>query len=390
MIKEVDTQTVVSSIIDLVECNKMLLKGIGVRYGNTGLAALYFANFLQTGIDRFRQKGNELLYEAIEKLNDGYGSANIYKEISELGTLISVCKESGIIQDEFDEVMDDFDSIILVDLEKQIKERNYDPATGALMYAPYFLERQDSLPANRALAAIDNLLFTAAKRSNGEAHWESYLKGHHTVYLGLSHGTAGVLNYLKRREKVIEAGSLKDLMREAALYITNKQLINTPLFFPVEVGESYTEGQTYSNNWCYGDPGTLFGLSIAALQADDKNLVDHCNELLAVVSRRKLEYPYLATGQSLLYGIAGLSMLYYKLYEMLGQQYLYDSYSSYIKMLLSAFEPEDEFLGYKGYWNQSHPHINYSFSEGMIGIGLTLLCDQQPELSRFYKPAFIL
>jgi lantibiotic modifying enzyme len=164
---------------------------------------------------------------------------------------------------------------------------------------------------------------------------------------------------------------------KAINYIKNNELKNGPVLFPVIVNQQNTKG-LYPYNICYGDLGTAYSLMQAALFLNDDSLKEYAYNVFSRLLAIEYKDPYLIAGTGLLYGHAGIALTYYRLFELTGNKMFSDAYKSKIDEIAGKFHSGDEFLGYEGYFNQELPVINYTFFEGLIGIGAILMASQKP------------
>jgi lantibiotic modifying enzyme len=226
----------------------------------------------------------------------------------------------------------------------------------------------------------------SSKNAKG-TFWKSKLKGDDSVYLGISHGTAALIMFF---QKAVMSGidfNWRDLIASASGYVVNNEWKGQPTFYPVIVGEQ--DGYSiFANNWCYGDPGTLYGLLQASLWLNDDELKKYTLEKFSHVVKRHNDNVYLVAGYGLLYGNAGLAMLYRKCHKLTKESFFNDAYHEHLDLLLANYNSCADFLGYRGYWNQDMEVTNYSFSEGMIGIALTLMADRDASFADYYHPFF--
>ena len=274
-------------------------------------------------------------------------------------------------------------------MKDDLAEGNFDPATGALAYGFYFLERLSSRPAvSNIIKELAEALENLSWKSERGRYWKSKLKQDDSVYLGISHGTAAILVFLS---KAIRAGvpiNCFELVREASEYVVSHSRDNHATFFPVIVGES-NDYHMHANNWCYGDPGTLYGLLQAALLLKDDRLRDFVLDKYKTVVKRENSETYLVAGYGLLYGNAGLAAMYRKCYEQTDAAFFAQAYNDQIRLLLDNYNPCDAVLGYKGYWNQEVEVTNYCMAEGLIGIALTLMGDKDRKMTCYFDPFFL-
>ena len=152
----------------------------------------------------------------------------------------------------------------------------------------------------------------------------------------------------------------------------NIRKTNSPFIFDTILGDD-TKRKRYSKNYCYGDPGTLFGLLKGYTHLNHPKEVNYIIDQYKQSIALGYDTPYFVAGQSLLYGHAGLAMLVKKITENIKDELIISDYQFHIDQIINSFDPEAPFLGYKGYWNQSLEHTNYCYSEGLIGIGMELI-----------------
>lgn len=390
MVKE-KLLSIVTDLLQAVEKNKHRFSSIGVSNGQSGLALLYISLYQSTRESTYAEKAKEVIFNSIEQLNEGYSSRTVFREIAEIGIMLELSKKVELISDDLETLLSDFDEILLNEMQDQIANYNYDPVTGAMAQGAYFLLRSDSPVAKKALGFLDDFIVQSAIWEDGMAHWTSRLKEKDTIYLGLSHGSAALINYLvSRLQHQSSAHDMGRLIKGATDYILSKQLKEGPVFFPVEVGERYKDDQIYSNNICYGDPGTLYGLFKGLQYSQHSDSIEQVSQMIHLAAQRELKLPYLSSGYSLLYGKAGLYSLYSKLSVKLHSQKLSESAELILTDLIDAYNPNDEFLGYRGYWNQQIDTTNFSFSEGMMGIAITLLASTDPAIHDYTSAFFSL
>jgi len=362
--------------------------GVGVSAHLAGLSLYHYAAAQFNGSAAHRQQGGRCFEQAVELLNNDYISRYLYVEISELGTALEICKQSGQYDSDTNELLNDVDEMVLTQMRADLAEKNFDPAIGALAYGFYYLTRLSSQPAVAAiLEELCRELISLAFTDGRGMYWKSKLKNDDAIYLGMSHGSAAIICFLiKATEAGIPVDS-KEVIRSAASFIIKSEYCNWAVLFPVAIGQD-KPGHYWANNWCYGDPGTLYGLLQAGLFLQDEAITNYAIEKFRSVVDRQNGPNYLIAGYGLLYGHAGLAMIFGKCYRQMDLPFFKTAYEAQLKIVLDAFDPDHEMLGYTPYWNTEIPATAYSFSEGLIGIAMLLMTNSNPSITAYYEPFF--
>jgi lantibiotic biosynthesis protein len=361
---------------------------LGVKNGLAGLVLYYLARYQFTANEKFKELAIEKLFACIDRLNSGYQRAFVTRELSEIGHMILSAQQSGLIEVDVDDLLNDFDGVLYHKLQDDIQAKNFDATSGSLALALYFYRRNNEI-SRRAISEIVNQITALAQPGLNGVFWESQLKNDGAVYLGLSHGSASLINFLIILEKYHLSSGHRSLIDSASRFIINSKLQRLPVFYPVVVGEDNAVKTRWANNLCYGDPGTLYGLYQATEYLQDPELKSECLAQLKTAATRELSEPFLPTGYSVLYGYAGLALLYRKLYEQCREDFLSEAYESMTKRIVQKFDKNAPYLGYQGYWNQNFAFTNYSFAEGLIGIGLVLMGYVKPEINKHYETFYL-
>ena len=383
------TGLILDAIHDRLEANKKAFTAIGVRYGTTGLCLYHFARALYLDRPEDAERGAAVLEHTFELLNAGYVSERLFHEMAEIGWAIETLKAAGIYDIDTNEVLNDFDELLLPRLEEAMEAGNFDPAIGAVSFGNYFVARMRSNPDLEPVVArlCDQLVHHSHLAPEGR-YWKSKLMNDDSVYIGLSHGIAGLNLFLIHAGKAL-GRDYRKLVSESCRFIVHSELKGEPVFFPVVHGKS-NDAPIYANNWCYGDPGTLYGLMACAKYTGDEELEKFAQHRLRSCAFRERNETYLVAGYALLYGYAGLAMLYDNLASMTGQEFLNEAKRMIIERITGAFDPTDAYLGFRGYWNQEAAVTNYSFSEGMAGIAMLLMAETRPEIRQLYHPFYFI
>lgn len=372
---------IILSIENKVQEKVNLFQSLGVKHGILGLSFFYFTLSDYFNNEEYRIKGSDLLQQCIDKLNENYVSSTIFREIAELGQFIEFGLSKNWIQkNDIGNILNDIDSILISVLYDEIKSKNFDPVTGALAYGQYFLKRTNSKNHQIIKELVDFLITISCKDSNGNIYWESVFKEPKMIYLGITHGVTNIILFLINVQNMISyrRGDIEELIEGACKYIRSNELKNEPLVFPLIIGDNVNYDRI-PKNYCYGDYGTLFGLYKGYQWLNDNEALGYCYQTFLTVHNKGYKSPYLNAGNSLLYGDAGIAMLFRNFYYLSEQNLFKEVYENKIMNIINSFKEDNYLLGYKGYWNQETKITNFCLSEGMIGIALELICYQRKD-----------
>lgn len=386
-VKETSIDLILEKIDETLDCKAGLFQSLGIKNGLTGLAVYQFAQYLCHRQQHHYNNGMSLIEKAFELLNQDYVSDKLFLEMAELGIAIIILQSNEVCEMDAEEVLQAFDEILSTHLDDCLHQKNFDPVIGGLSYGYYFLARSHTSPfaTQKVADTVSAILQNRHYDSENHVYWKSKLFENDPVYVGISHGILGINLFLMNA-----AGNNKETIetvRSSCKYVQNTLLANGPVFFPV-VHNKENGSDTYANNWCYGDPGTLYALFTCAQYLQDESLQQFCLEKLRACVTRERNDTYLIAGYGLVYGYAGLCMLYSRLYELTGEDFLLKAKKKMIANILNSFNEADEYLGYAGYWNQETAITNYSFSEGLIGIALVLMAERNPLIKQLYHPFY--
>lgn len=350
------------NIASRIDSNKAKFSHLGLRDGVTGLSLFNYAMYCYTSLDHYRDKGDLYLEKAFKKLNKGYISPILYREIAELGWFLQHISSLGMGIDDPNSALDDIDEMLYEVMKSEMARQNFDPITGVLAYGHYFLSRVKAKPQiAEVILEINQFLVQIAHKEKNGIYWKSKLKPEDPIYLGISHGSANIILFLVHSSLLLNQHIWKDSIKKACNYIVNHQIDHPYMVFPVIVNEDISKYPLFPKHYCYGDYGTLYGLYRGYAYLKDekgKNLT-----LSLVLKSHEIGYepPILVAGPSLLYGHAGLAMLFRGFHRLSGIEAFDQIYQAMLEHLIGCYDECDTYLGYKGYWNQSEKTTNYSF-----------------------------
>lgn len=361
-------------IFNEIQLHENLLSGIGVNYGISGWALLQFECSDCFNLPHLKEQATNALQKAFEMLNNDYVSESLYREINELALFVILCCKNNWIPAENLEQLKDFDQLILSLANDALQNDQLDPVTGATAFAYYLLERADDNPhfKNNINEIVQKWIKTAIHCKDG-IYWHSKFKEGNPVYLGITHGSSNFILFLQKAflKGVIDASLTKKLITKTAFFIYQQKDESHYQIFPTVIDKKYTD--LYPKGYCYGDYGTLYALLSASVFTHNDHLLKETLRLFELIHNKGYDYPYLIAGPGLLYGNAGIAMLFRKMYELFPYDPFMKAYYSKMQEVMNLIQPDEPFIGLKGYWNQEIDATNYSLNEGMIGIFLEML-----------------
>lgn len=197
--------------------------------------------------------------------------------------------------------------------------------------------------------------------------------------LGLSHGMAGILAYLKNvlTNKNITKNKTRaeDLMNGLInFYLVNRNLFNTNSIFPKWIDPSNTNYYIENRpSWCYGDPGILNALYNSII------ICNPCQETIGLImddldlTSKKL----LSMNSSVVYevnfchGTSGLMHMYNNFFQKIGNEIFKETSLRMLSITLDRYKFENgKYAGFV--LPDSNEYANpISFLSGLSGIGLS-------------------
>ncbi|MBV8252049.1 MAG: hypothetical protein JO154_05530 [Chitinophaga sp.] len=348
---------------------------IGIKTGLSGLSLYNFAAASYLDSSDHTTRAISAIEQIFEKMNAGYTSNTIFEELAEFGTFLLMCIDHKWINADLESTLEDIDAVLEKPLSEALHNNNIDPSNGAIKYGYYYLLRRNvcTLADSLIMRIIEQIKATANPGHAGGIYWVSNLKNEPTVYLGISHGNAAVIQFLlKVREAGIATDLCSQLITAAGQFILSNEQKNKPLFFPIMMEETKPRTR-FPNYYCYGDLGTLYSLIKAEQATPAVQHTTHLVTILHALCDRIFDDSLFTEGFSLLYGWSGLAMLYRKSGQLLQDEKCMHAYQQLVTHIIDKFDANEKYFGYPGVWNQHKRETNISYSEGLIGIALFLM-----------------
>jgi hypothetical protein len=387
-------------IIDSIDKNVQLFDDASVEYGKMGLALFYFYCHQHYNDEKFLEKGEHLINESIIWISN-IGQVQFtpkYRGDSLSNVISSFGKGLLFLQYNWDYSYD-FESFYVViedTLEeltaRNLKEKDFDYFSGALSAGYFFLNKyyyqkdeKSKLILNKIYLSIQEC---AVHASPNEVYWKASYVYHNLIYLGISHGSAMLVNFISKLIKcnVIENDNLnKDFLNKAVNLIVNQKRALVEGFFPNFYTDEAVEKELPTIfGVCYGDLGVLYALHNANEILKDSSLEAKITSMLISASQRKMN-PKHTYDAGLLYGASGVFCVFKELYEITQVLPYKECYKYWFKQIMVLKNPQIERKA--GYTFICTPkEINQSISDefslgwGLAGIGISLLVEINPNL----------
>jgi lantibiotic modifying enzyme len=333
--------------------------GPGLSRGHAGLA-LFFA-YLERSLGRAEagELAQHHLELAIDELSEQpIASPSLYFGFTGVAWVIEHLTAEDPAGD--DDPNAEIDAALLSLLGRAPWKGEHDLLGGLVGLGVYALER---LPRAPAAAMIPLLVARLSERIGGETRELAARDP------GMAHGAAGVIALLAR---LIEEGAAGP---EAAALLTATVDGVLPHLFPGNGGEEEDLA------WCSGGAGLSAAL-LAASRAGRRDDWELAARRLAVAMAERRPGDTRSFDPALCHGTAGLSHLFYRLYQATGHPAVLAAARHWLEHTLAARRPGEGIGGYLCLGRQEDGRrgwiVNPGFLDGAAGTGLALLAAATP------------
>lgn len=349
------------------------LNSFGYSDGTLGLSLFFKFYSIHTEEEEYNKISLELLEKTFCQIKKRRLIDNcFFNQLSETGIFLEFFKQKAEVYIDVNNILAPIDRILYKNMLDHLNDKNYDPYTGALSAGIYFLNRLNS--SEFVIPYLEKLIIgihkMALKDNNGGYFWTSKLFNDDRVYLGLSHGSAGIILFLCQayRNNILK-DECQAIIRKSVKYTMNHKLdgINE---FPDIVGQ-----ESVQTRLClaYGDLGIAYALLLSSEVLNDLTLKDSAIKVFQRAIQRKTKENTLIGDASLRYGAAGVAAIYNKVYDITQMNDFEKTAQYWYQQIPSYSKSNDNFAGFRSVFNQSSFSTNFSFMEGISGIGASLM-----------------
>ena len=371
---------------------------IGVLAGISGVALFqfYYAKF--TNQEANENLGTEIIFEIIEKINNGYDYPTFCTGIAGGAWVIEHLNEEGFIDIDCDNLLQSLDEYLIYSTER-IRDKNFfDFLHGVVGIGFYFLKRYQNTKSTRLRNQYKNILLNIIQRlsitsqqNEKMAKWESFLivdeqlKGYN---LALSHGISSIVNFLSRLVIYDDFKSVtQELLQKSVTFVLSNKNKDTSKIscFPDWITSDNEKSESLRLGWCYGDLGTGLSLWKAGKALKDDKI---CKKAIAVLKhtckRRKIEETRI-NDASLCHGAFGVMLIYNYMFKQTGEKLFKENVDYWMQESLNMAIHKDGYAGYMQWHGGENEgwHNEITLLEGVAGIGLAIISYLAPSETRW-------
>jgi len=392
---------ILEAIFKEVETHDSLFVNASVDNGSMGVALLYFYYHSYNDKYEYLERGVDMIQKSIESLSTvskekyyepSYKGDNIINVISSFGKGLLFVENKFNLDFDFHSYYNQLGDVLSASLEKQLQLGNFDYFSGALAPGHYFINsyyyRKDEHSKKMLIKIFNKLKLFAIKDLNEEVYWRSYAYNY-TVYLGISHGSAMIINFICKLFdlKILYSQEDKNFLKSAMNFIVRKKRKDGDRgYFPnVYYKDKFDTNETQIG-MCYGDLGILFVLCNAASILGNSYLNADIHNMLYSYLEKPLDMKR-TYDAGILYGASGI----YWMFREMNERGILNSCSTTARFWydqIFSFRDQNRrhyagFLdAYKGMENEPNKSSMYSFLWGISGIAITLMAGQNRELPK--------
>lgn len=291
------------------------------------------------------------------------------------------------------EGLEEIDEALLGLVSRRPWNADYDLILGLVGLGVYALER---LPRPAAARCLEEIVARLEERSTaagpGRSWWTppQHLPEHQrAVYpdgyfnLGAAHGVPAVVALLARIARAgVAERKARELAEGGARWLLANLLPESPgARFPTCIAPGVLVRPARSA-WCYGDPGTVLCLLMAARALSDGGLERTALEIAREAARRPAEHSEVMDA-GLCHGAAGLGHVYNRLHQATGEPLFQEAATAWLTRALELRRPGEGVAGYCA-WTQlpGTDQVGWvpdgSLLTGAAGIALAFLAACHP------------
>lgn len=383
-----------NNILSIVEKEINSFNEPTVEGGTMGVAIFYYFCHQYFQDDKYLSRAEEMLEKSINLISaiseqdefvPKYTGDSLSNVIASFGKGLLFIENKFNYDYDFSSYYEVIGDTLQILLDEDIKRKDYDFFSGALSSGYYFLNKlnysngNDEFSARNLDKIYENSKKAALHHNENEIYWAapSYLD---QVYLGLSHGSAMMINFWSKlyRLNIISSENKeeKKWLDKAVNFVLERKRNYIDGYFPHKAFSTEIVEKTQLS-MCYGDLGVIYSLFNANKTLKDINYQETIDQMLHTTSLRQQE-PLLTYDTGILYGASGIGYFFEYFSAEKGQKVYENTINYWNNQILTYRTPDNDFVyGFKDDKNES---AKYSFAWGISGMGIRLMQSQSPHL----------
>lgn len=384
MIKSQEKLFQISAIFDKYD-NKM---PPSLFSGKAGIVLFYSYIYKFSKDEKYLSKVNQIIDEIFFSIEQNEITTSIDHGITGIGWLLQHLIRIGVLEDVYDDILNDIDELLFESFSKDVSLFRYDYLTGLIGKGHYYLERYEFDKCH--FNGVEKVLNEILKLKDLDSPiWQDYYaiqksNVNQKIYnLGLAHGNPSILYFLSKVYSFKKDNVLLKIIKKNAYWLINQE-VKKPEgeYLPNYLIDNLPFPSSYKGlnlAWCYGDLGMLIALLQCGIIIDDEYIIEHCVKRALYISEKIPEnMPHDA---GLCHGLAGISQIFNRFYQYTIDIRFKNAAEFLIINMLQFCQFDDGLAGFKTQKKDIEWQNDFSFLTGISGIGLALISSIDNKLS---------
>ncbi|WP_299834415.1 lanthionine synthetase C family protein [uncultured Tenacibaculum sp.] len=371
-------------INNLIDINYKEDPHIGPLIGLSGssLFKFYYSKFLNN--KKENDKGEEIIIEALDRINKGYNNPNFSSGIAGLCWTLDHLYSNKFIDLDLDILLKDIDQYLINMLEKKISAKNFDFLHGAIGIVLYLINRFKNTKSeelkSKLFNSIEYFLINLQKTSiniENTNKWYSIIDISSNITgvgFGLAHGMASILGILLKIYSLKEfQESSITILNGTINYLMEHKRFDSKSFFPSYIDTNGNPLKPSRVAWCYGDLGIALKLYQSSKILNNKYIEDEAIKILTHTSKRTDPKDTRVVDAGICHGSFGNSILFGKIYHYTKIDEFKNARDFWLIDGISKGNMKDGYAGYKKKVGSNNWEKELNVLQGIAGIGLSIL-----------------
>lgn len=368
---------IADKICDYVD--RVNIEEVGLYSSSMG-ATLFLAYYSKyTDNEKYKLAYEKTSNNCIDRISDGIYYHTYCSGVAGMLHGINHLKKNDFLDIDISEAHEYYSAFLKLAMLKDMNTGNNDFLHGATGVALYLLENRNSKDTDAIIKYIEYLERTGIAKKD-TIKWESEVdRDSGKVFnISLSHGMSNIAIFLS---KVVSYGIEEDrvnlLLPKTVNYIMEQEIDKDKYgcYFPYTSIES-TMGNIVKSRlaWCYGDLGVAMALWRIGVATNNTICKNKAIEVLEFSTSRTGIESNMIKDAGICHGTAGIAQIFRRIYLDTNNDKFLHASNYWISETLKMATFEDGLAGYKSWTGINPKWLNdYSFLEGISGIGLVLL-----------------